>query len=39
MTGLIGGAVAYQPEPLERPASGNVLVCCSQPSADVILDL
>ena len=39
MTGLIGGAIAYQPEPLERPAPGNVLVCCSQPDADVILDV
>jgi ferredoxin-NADP reductase/MOSC domain-containing protein YiiM len=39
MTGLIGGAITYQPEPLESPAPGNVLVCCSQPKAGVILDL
>jgi len=39
MTGLVGGSVSYQPEPLERPAPGNVLVCCSQPSAGVTLDL
>jgi ferredoxin-NADP reductase/MOSC domain-containing protein YiiM len=39
MTGLIGGSIRYNPEPLERPATGNVLVCCSQPDADVILDL
>jgi len=39
MTGLISGSIAYQPEPLERPNPGNVLVCCSQPSANVILDL
>ena len=39
MTGLIGGSVTYQPEPLERPATGNVLVCCSEPSVSVILDL
>ena len=39
MTGLISGSITYQPEPLERPASGNVLVCCSQPNANVILDL
>ena len=39
MTGLIGGSVDYQPEPLERPAPGNVLVCCSQPNASVTLDL
>jgi len=39
MTGLIGGSVSYQPEPLERPAPGNVLVCCSQPNAGVTLDI
>jgi len=39
MTGLIGGSVTYAPEPLEKPAPGNVLVCCSQPNADVTLDL
>jgi ferredoxin-NADP reductase/MOSC domain-containing protein YiiM len=39
MTGLIGGSIIYDPEPLERPASGNVLVCCSKPSAAVTLDL
>ncbi|MGO9589790.1 MAG: MOSC domain-containing protein [Candidatus Acidiferrales bacterium] len=39
MTGLIGGSITYDPEPLERPAPGNVLVCCSQPSAGVTLDL
>ncbi|MGA7927852.1 MAG: 2Fe-2S iron-sulfur cluster-binding protein [Candidatus Sulfotelmatobacter sp.] len=39
MTGLIGGSIIYNPEPLERPAPGNVLVCCSQPDAGVSLDL
>ena len=39
MTGLIGGSVTYNPEPLERPAPGNVLVCCSQPNASITLDL
>ena len=39
MTGLIGGTIIYNPEPLERPAPGNVLVCCSQPNAGVTLDL
>jgi len=39
MTGLIGGSIVYNPEPLERPAPGNVLVCCSQPNAGVALDL
>lgn len=39
MTGLIGGSVTYQLKPLEEPAPGNVLVCCSEPNANVILDL
>src|SRR5580658_3312388 len=39
ITGLIDGSISYNPEPLERPAPGNVLVCCSQPNAGVTLDL
>jgi len=39
ITGLIAGSISYNPEPLERPAPGNVLVCCSQPNAGVTLDL
>ena len=39
MTGLIDGSVVNNPEPLERPAPGNVLVCCSQPNSAVTLDL
>jgi ferredoxin-NADP reductase len=39
MTDLIDGSIIYNPEPLERPAPGNVLICCSQPSAGVTLDL
>ena len=39
MTDLIDGSIIYNPEPLERPAPGNVLVCCSQPNAGVTLDL
>ena len=36
---LIGGAVAYDPEPLEPPADGNVLICCARPQSEVELDL
>jgi ferredoxin len=39
MTGLIGGSIVYNPEPLESPGPGNVLVCCSQPNTAVALDL
>ena len=38
-TGLIIGAVGYQPEPVEPPADGNALICCSRPQADIIIDL
>ncbi len=36
---LIGGAIDYQPDPLEPPAGGNLLICCSRPSGDVEIDL
>jgi ferredoxin-NADP reductase len=38
-SGLVLGEVAYEPEPLERPAEGNLLVCCSRPIRDVVIDL
>ena len=38
-TGLIAGAVDYLPDPIEPPAEGNLLICCSRPRADVVLDL
>jgi ferredoxin-NADP reductase/MOSC domain-containing protein YiiM/ferredoxin len=38
-SGLVSGAVAYEPEPLDKPADGNVLVCCSQPIRDIVIDL
>jgi ferredoxin-NADP reductase len=38
-SGLVSGAVVYGPEPLEMPAEGNLLVCCSQPIGDVVIDL
>jgi ferredoxin-NADP reductase/MOSC domain-containing protein YiiM/ferredoxin len=37
--GLVSGSVAYGPEPLDRPADGNLLICCSQPTRDVVIDL
>ncbi len=36
---LIGGTVNYEPDPLEPPATGNMLICCSRPSGDVEVDL
>jgi ferredoxin-NADP reductase/MOSC domain-containing protein YiiM/ferredoxin len=36
---LIAGDVEYSPDPVEPPADGSVLICCSQPREDVVLDL
>ncbi|WP_413989140.1 MOSC domain-containing protein [Labrys okinawensis] len=38
-SGLVSGAVAYGPEPLDQPADGNLLICCSKPTSDVVIDL
>jgi ferredoxin len=38
-SGLVSGEVAYDPQPLEKPADGNLLVCCSQPIRDAVIDL
>ena len=38
-SGLVSGQVVYGPDPLEMPADGNLLVCCSQPIGDVVIDL
>jgi MOSC domain-containing protein YiiM/ferredoxin-NADP reductase/ferredoxin len=38
-SGLVSGEVVYGPEPLDKPADGNILVCCSQPIRDLVIDL
>jgi ferredoxin-NADP reductase len=38
-TGLLTGDVAYNPKPLESPPDGRILVCCSQPTTEVTLEL
>ncbi|GLY68155.1 MOSC and FAD-binding oxidoreductase domain-containing protein [Amycolatopsis taiwanensis] len=38
-TRILCGAVRYRPDPLEPPARGTTLVCCSQPETDLVLDL
>jgi ferredoxin len=38
-TRLLSGAVAYAPEPIDQPAEGNALICCSQLQGDLVLDL
>ncbi|WP_075033448.1 MOSC and FAD-binding oxidoreductase domain-containing protein [Streptomyces mirabilis] len=36
---LMSGAVDYSPDPVEPPAEGNILICCSKPAGGVVLDL
>lgn len=38
-SGLVTGTVAYAPRPIDQPADGNVLLCCSQPTTDVVIDV
>lgn len=38
-SGLVSGTVAYDPQPLDQPAEGDLLVCCSRPTGDVVIDL
>jgi len=38
-SGLISGSVAYEPDPLDSPAEGNVLICCSRPQGDIVIDI
>jgi ferredoxin-NADP reductase len=38
-TAIIGGALDYDPQPLDPPAQGSALICCSRALTDVELDL
>jgi ferredoxin-NADP reductase/MOSC domain-containing protein YiiM len=38
-TPLLSGEVHYRPDPIEPPTEGHVLVCCSQPATDIVLDM
>ncbi|MFD5115861.1 MOSC domain-containing protein [Streptomyces sp. NPDC058391] len=38
-TALLSGAVGYSPDPIDQPADGNALICCSRPTDSVVLDL
>ena len=38
-TTLIAGTIDYDPDPVEPPADGGALICCSRPRTDITLDL
>ena len=37
--GLLTGSVTYDPAPIDPPADGNALICCSTPLQDLAIDL
>jgi ferredoxin-NADP reductase/MOSC domain-containing protein YiiM len=39
ITPLVSGSLSYSPDPLEPPPSGQVLICCSRPATDIVLDM
>jgi ferredoxin-NADP reductase/MOSC domain-containing protein YiiM len=38
-TGLVAGSIGYRPDPVDAPADGNLLICCSRPESDIAIDL
>ena len=38
-TALLSGTVDYAPDPVDDPAAGSALICCSQPHGALVLDL
>jgi ferredoxin-NADP reductase/MOSC domain-containing protein YiiM len=38
ITPLLSGDVTYEPKPVDNPARGFVLLCCSRPRTDLVLD-
>jgi ferredoxin-NADP reductase/ferredoxin len=38
-TAVISGTVQYDPAPVDDPADGSALICCSRPREDLVLDL
>ena len=38
-TAVVSGTVSYAPDPVDAPADGDVLICCSRPRDDLVLDL
>ena len=38
-TALLSGGIRYDPEPLEQPADGNVLICSAKPTEGIVVDL
>jgi ferredoxin-NADP reductase/MOSC domain-containing protein YiiM len=39
VTPLLSGEYGYEPDPLEPPDDGQILICCAQPKTDLVLDM
>ena len=39
ITPLLSGDITYSPDPLEPPADGQILICCAQPTTEIVLDM
>jgi ferredoxin-NADP reductase/MOSC domain-containing protein YiiM len=39
VTPLLSGDISYSPEPLELPDDGQLLICCAQPTTNLVLDM
>jgi ferredoxin-NADP reductase/MOSC domain-containing protein YiiM len=38
-TALVSGTVGYDPAPVDDPVDGSILICCSRPRDELVLDL
>ena len=36
---IVDGEIAYDPDPIEAPAEGTILLCCAKPCGDIALDM
>ncbi len=36
---LVSGNITYNPEPENDPVTGNLFLCCSQPTSDVEIEI
>ena len=39
VTPVLSGTISYDPVPLEMPGRDEALICCAQPTSDVVVDL
>jgi ferredoxin-NADP reductase/MOSC domain-containing protein YiiM len=39
VTPLLSGEISYSPDPLDPPADGEALICCSRPRTGIVLDM